>query len=620
MYSKFLVVFLVLLFSCKEEENKTIDKSMIEVCNSELIDSLKNSPSDTSATKLKSINYIEVSLECEYDRVEAISSIYHHLGLLDSADKWSLSGLALAKKNKDTTKILDFLIDHAFIKGKKIETDIALDLLNQAIEIDNITDYKKSHEIYDCIAFCYFIKKDFPTSKKFFNKSVNIILKNNATDSVLLYKIFTKKSFYLSNEGKYDSAINSTYKAISYLKNDDFESLGIAYQSIGGAYSMIEKYGLAKKYLDSSYLYNVKAKVPTTTTKYNFGMLYKKQKKYKQAEVYFYDSYLEAKRLNDLNYCLKGLGQLVDMNRKIGNYEKALNYFLIANEENERYDSIHKEEQLQEFKVKYDVQLKEEQNKSLKLENDLTKKSAKNRTLIFLLIIFVFLLLGVLALLRFRQFSFKRKLEQVQLEQKLLRSQMSPHFIFNSISNIHSLILSKNNKDAAKYLAKFSKLLRLMLENSRDQFVDLENEIIALDNYIDLQKLRFKDKFDHVINIDPNINTSEVQIPPMLIQPFVENSIEHGIRNIDYKGFIKIDIVKAKNSQSLLCTIDDNGVGISKSKAPRHPQKGKSLSTQITKERLVIFGEKFKTRAELEISPKSKETGTLIKIFIPYIT
>lgn len=614
------LVSLVLLFtSCNiDKQGENIDTKLSE-CNSSLLDSLLKNPSDSSISILLSLDYEEVNLDCEYLRLQALAENYSYFGLLDSADKWSLSGISLAKHNKDSIKIIDFLVKHASVKANKMQSDIAIDLLHQALEIEKNIEYPAAHTIYDRIAMCYYMQKDYNSSKIFFEKSVDLIIEKGNVDSLQYYKINAKRAFYFSNEQKYDSAIIATSKAISYLHPQNHVFLAQAYQSLAGDYNLSGNRQKAHEYFDKSLECHKRANLPTIELKYNLGIIYKHEKNYVEAERYFQESYEEATKLNNQKYILQNLGLLLGINQEIGNYKKALDYFLIANKINTKFDSAHKEEQLEEFKVKYDVSLKEEQNKSLLLENEITKSESKSRTIILALVIFILLLLGGVAFLRFRQFSFKRKLEQVQLEQKLLRSQMNPHFIFNSISNIHSLIIANENKDAAKYLSKFSKLLRLMLENSREQFVEIEHEILALENYMELQQMRFKDQFDFNFNVHKDIETDTIKIPPMVIQPFIENAIEHGIRNIGYKGFIKIDLAFAEYPNTLICIIEDNGVGLSKSSGNKNPQKGKSLSTQITNERLEILAKRYHSKAELKVIEKDKESGTIVKILIPYI-
>lgn len=209
------------------------------------------------------------------------------------------------------------------------------------------------------------------------------------------------------------------------------------------------------------------------------------------------------------------------------------------------------------------------------------------------------------------------KSNKVDSQQAFLRSQMNPHFIFNTISTIQSLILKKDNKKAAQYLAKFSHLMRTTLENSRYKLISLEEEIKSLKDYLHLQQMRFESSFQFTISVAPSIDTHHSQIPPMLIQPFVENAILHGIKN-KADGRIKLSFEQGK--KVLKCTIDDNGKGITSKKMI--PSKNTLHSTQIVQERLKNLGLEHNVVAKLDITNKAQyndgEEGTCVLIHIPF--
>jgi ligand-binding sensor domain-containing protein len=146
-----------------------------------------------------------------------------------------------------------------------------------------------------------------------------------------------------------------------------------------------------------------------------------------------------------------------------------------------------------------------------------------------------------------------------ELEQKALQLQMNPHFIFNSLNSIQSFILNNNVDKAVNYLSKFSQLMRMILANSREPEISVQDEIKALNYYLELEKLRFDNKFDYFITVDKGIDAEFVALPPMIIQPYVENAILHGINHLKDKG--KISITFVLQNQNIICTIDDNGVG-----------------------------------------------------------
>uniref|UniRef100_UPI003D6BC9C9 sensor histidine kinase n=1 Tax=Kordia sp. TaxID=1965332 RepID=UPI003D6BC9C9 len=211
----------------------------------------------------------------------------------------------------------------------------------------------------------------------------------------------------------------------------------------------------------------------------------------------------------------------------------------------------------------------------------------------------------------------KAKNKNILTEQKLLRSQMTPHFIFNALSVLQGIILNKEQKKSLSYLSKFSKLLRITLENSRDKMVSLDQELIAVENYLALQNIESNDSYKYSISVDDAIDKSLFEVPPMLIQPFIENAIEHGFNTQSTDR--NIAIVLKYTNEELICTITDNGIGIDAKKQTSKKQK-KSLATIITSERLRILSEDSKTKGMLTVEDRQKydEHGTIVTLVMPY--
>ncbi|MFD0964255.1 sensor histidine kinase [Pseudofulvibacter geojedonensis] len=211
----------------------------------------------------------------------------------------------------------------------------------------------------------------------------------------------------------------------------------------------------------------------------------------------------------------------------------------------------------------------------------------------------------------------KSKTQNVIIEQKLLRSQMTPHFIFNSLSVLQGMILNKEEKKSVLYISKFSKLLRIILENSRDKMVLLSEELLAIENYLTLQNLE-SNMYSYTISTDNTVNTSLFKIPPMLIQPFVENAIEHAFANQQKDR--SVDIRLTYSNKNLICTVTDNGIGIESLKYNKNRYK-KSLSTAITSERLQMLSKDFKMKGSVSLEDRKKynEQGTIATLVVPYI-
>ncbi len=201
-----------------------------------------------------------------------------------------------------------------------------------------------------------------------------------------------------------------------------------------------------------------------------------------------------------------------------------------------------------------------------------------------------------------------------------LRSQMDPHFIFNTLSSIQSFITTNSSKDAVSYLSKFSKLMRGTLENTKKQKIAIKDEIEMLELYMDLEKLRLNNKFTYQIIVDENIDTQFEEIPPMLIQPYVENAIWHGMSHKTIDGLIKISF-KLIHENLLKCEIEDDGVGRKKaSELSKKREKNTSLGMSITKERLEIINSLKDSKLNISIIDLEENNiakGTKIELFIP---
>ena len=176
-----------------------------------------------------------------------------------------------------------------------------------------------------------------------------------------------------------------------------------------------------------------------------------------------------------------------------------------------------------------------------------------------------------------------------QLETRLLRSQMNPHFIFNSLNSIQKYIWENKEEDAAEYLARFAKLIRAILENSRKEFITLHEELRVLKLYVDLEHRRSNGKFDYVVRTENNINLDEILIPPLLLQPYIENAIWHGVNKKQGQGHIDIHI--ALSGDMLICTIDDDGVGrtFNQPAYADTDMKKNSVGTDITLQRIQLL-------------------------------
>lgn len=273
---------------------------------------------------------------------------------------------------------------------------------------------------------------------------------------------------------------------------------------------------------------------------------------------------------------------------------------------------------LDEIKARFETERKDGQILVLSQQNELkVLRVQQSRYLLIGLAGLMLLALGASFIL-LRQNRLKAGQQAAVLEQKLLRSQMNPHFIFNALSNISNLIENRDNRTASRYLTKFSRLVRYILESTRSDFVILEEEINNLENYLAIQKLRLHEKLEYRIDVAENVDPEEISIPSMLIQPFVENAIEYGIGPKDDKGHLEI-MFRSRNGQ-LECQVDDDGIGREKAAGLNGPGHT-PMTTSITKERLKALNKKLKKKVSLEIidlmTEEGVSLGTRVRIGIP---
>jgi tetratricopeptide (TPR) repeat protein len=228
----------------------------------------------------------------------------------------------------------------------------------------------------------------------------------------------------------------------------------------------------------------------------------------------------------------------------------------------------------------------------------------------------IILAIGVASIFIFRSAQARQKANQL-LALKSLRSQMNPHFIFNALNSVNHFIAQQDERTANRFLSEFSQLMRLVLEYSQEDFITLQKEQEILTLYMKLEHYRFRDKFEYEIEIDESINAESISVPPMLIQPYLENAVWHGLRYRDTVGFLKMSM--SQKDSRLLVTITDNGIGRKKSAEIKTENQKKHRSTGLKniKERLAILNNVYKTHYEVKVSDGAGGEGTVVEISLP---
>ncbi|HHB78994.1 MAG TPA: tetratricopeptide repeat protein [Saprospiraceae bacterium] len=431
--------------------------------------------------------------------------------------------------------------------------------------------------------------------------------------------------------GRYLQSIANIYreqqaheKAIAYAEKaiDRFEqakdTLGLinAYGVVGLVQMDVKKFAQAQKTLESVLAMSIPFKYNLANTYFSLGKVNQGLNKHHKALAFF------QKALNSSKFSESGniqsdihLAQS-ESYEALGQDHQALTAYKAYITQRDSLEGQNIKQQIKELDAKYQSELKDNKISLLAKDNQLIKRSRA----IMLAVLLIGLLLGLVGWLSVRTKRLQTVQRNLELEQRLLRAQIKPHFLFNALTAIQSFTLKNGIEEGAVYFASFSKLMRSILESSNNELVTIKDELESIEHYLKLEKLRHGNLFDYKIDCDPHLNQEELLIPPMLIQPFLENSIKHGFTRLTDSGEIKITIKKEGNE--IQFCIEDNGVGISQSPVSNDANH-KSRSMKITQDRLKMHNKKLKksmkfTVEDLSLSGSGTQ-GTLVRFRLPLI-
>lgn len=304
--------------------------------------------------------------------------------------------------------------------------------------------------------------------------------------------------------------------------------------------------------------------------------------------------------------------------KAMGKTEVALQYFEQANEVREQNDHSDVNQGISRMKEEYETEKKQAENRQLKRDNELKDLQIRQRNYLVYGSIILLVLISIIAVIIIRNNRLKSEKATMEMEQRLLQSQMNPHFTFNVLHAIHTYMLKKDTEESGKLLTSFARLVRAILQHSSKDSIPLSDELNWLRDYIRLQQLRFTDSFNYTIEVDEELSSENVLLPPMLIQPFIENAIEHGFSDSDKSG--ELHISYKKTDKELEITISDNGKGFPTGEHQMREKKDhESVAIQITEKRIQLLNKKRKGAFKFEISSIPMQ-GTTVFFSIPYNT
>ncbi|RKE91876.1 histidine kinase [Ichthyenterobacterium magnum] len=592
-----------------------------------------NSLVDSAATYLKkdaekSIQFVadalplSGSVKQNAEAYEVLADVYFQWKQYDLA----VTNYRISLQNYETNEV-KLKLAKAYQSNKNYQESIET---YNAIKKKDLSNYQLT-TLYEGLGDTYSSIKDFKASINSYLMGLDIAQKHLITPKItdLNSKIAqaynaagqtTKAEGFFSNSLSLAEQENKTRAVKEKVTVAEFNNLNQNYE---------EEIKLRKESLDDikdietdSVIDNASAITPQKQN-YKIGTAYFLQKDFDSAIPYLEKSIEEADLKEDLIVKKDATRKLSDVYVDAGDYKKALSTY---KEYTATVDELYiKREQELSQADRFRRNLNEKQNRITSLESDrelseskyqLTSERNKSQQLIIYSLIGGVILLLVTAYFMFKYIK-QQKFANNLLALKSLRSQMNPHFIFNALNSVNSFIASNDERTANKYLSDFSYLMRAVLENSEEDFIPLQKEIDLLELYTKLEHFRFKDKFEYSIVVEDAINVNEFQIPPMLLQPYIENAVWHGLRYKTVKGHLNIAIAQ-KSKTELTITITDDGIGRKRSKALKteNQQKQNSKGMGNIKKRVAILNEMYKDKVDVFIDDfhDAEDTGTKVVV------
>lgn len=565
--------------------------------------------------------------------------------------------LRIAKNTDDNSKVAttaNYLANTYATIGDFIASNNAYEIaLESADKIQNSGEIAK---ISMNLASNYNYTGDYEKAIKYGLYALKIKETKNNLERICYHYIAMGNIFRENNNtAKWEEYVQKAYKMKDVKGCASFSDMAKIYNSLGGIGVQKEEFEKALLYYDTLYVlsqkenYNQGISVALT----NSAGVYKQLNNFskaleltKEAEKYFGDNpydkifnrNIKAELYNLTGQFKKGLSLvneninieeidcysteklkclelLYELNFNLNNYDEAFFW----NDSLRKTEKILRDEDIrqstEELEAKYETEKKEQKIELLNTENELKTQRINAGIGIVSILLIVILLIVYILNIRKKQAT----LLQNDLQQQVLRAQMNPHFVFNVLGSIQNFMMQNNTQKASNYLSQFASLTRATLNNSAAETISLADEIEMLKNYIELEKMRKANQFNYEIIFDDDLETEFIQIPPMLIQPFIENSIKHGFKNVDHDGFLRLKILD--KTEYIEFIIEDNGSGIQEKDDTEKKHQSKAMI--IFEKRRKLIQQKHKKDFQFEIHNlkdiNPEETGVRIVLDIPIL-
>lgn len=489
---------------------------------------------------------------------------------------------------------------------KKID-DSTFSRMYTLLELAQRFHYTEIYRLYDLAAEIHFRYGVYDKAKLYTDKAIAAY--PDKKNYYYMSYLMEAQSRIAERQHDYELALHYEDSALRLaLKQPDSIRIATVYSALGVLHEEMGDMGKGHRLMVQAFHIKERANKVSFREYVNYGQMFMEEKDYPKAIFYINKAVDKARDPENAGDLSSAYSSLYNIYYASGDYKNAVIYLDSAS--NMSLTEMEEQQLKQVMELQAINELKEQQHKTIDISRQYNNQAIILRQQRLILFIFGILLLvgAALTIVLIRQRKLRTLQHSTELEQRLLRSQMEPHFIFNTLAVLQSFIRHDEKEKSVKYLNKFARLLRLNLENSRHNLVQLHQEVEALENYLSLQAIRFGNVFDYEIYPIEGCEDMDVFIPPMLMQPFVENAIQHGMRNLPYKGHITVTL--QLTNELLHCVIEDNGLGL----VEKHDREKNSLSGIITQERLKILSKQTGKLASIAVTDKKDKGGKGVKV------
>lgn len=544
----------------------------------------------------------------------------------DKATEYYFKALQVRRDMNDRAGVADVISNMGIVYSDQGDYNKAMKNYFEALKIrEEINDPVGKANSMVNIANIYFIQNKYEQALKYYNEI--LILNPSSHTKYFLAIVYFNVGLCYEHLNDYSRALEFYNKSLNTsIELGDKGAIAMGIAGKGSVYYLTGKYEESLTLLSQSLdiLKELGGKKEMTEIYCNLGYVYDSLNQNEKALESFNKGLIISKEINSKGDLQNAYSGISNVYKKMNDFKKAYEYYALFKM---MQDSIQKESNLKslaEIEAKYKVEKKEREIELLKKEQDVKDAKHDKQTQLIFVSIAAIVSISIFLFVLYNRVQLNKKnilqKRNVELERDALAAQMNPHFIFNSLGSIGGFIAENDKTQALEYLAVFSRLIRHNLEHSREQLVSVFDEIKMLESYLYLQQLRYENKFEYKIIADESIDTS-LGIAPMFIQPFVENSILHGIYPKDDLGKIEIHFT-LNVEKGLICEVIDNGIGREESMKRKDAYESlhKSLSMTITKERLEVINSLKGEKIELTISDiinNNIVVGTKVNFIFP---